>query len=350
MAVLTFDALLRGLKAGPLAPVYYLHGEDDVLKDEAARALTARAVEPALRDFNVDVRAAQGLDAASLRALVDTPPMLAERRVVVLRGVEELRKTAPARRELLRYLERPNPSTVLILVQDGDGAADAELARGATAVATERLPPERARRWILHRAKTIGLEIEDAAVELLLQAVGNDLAALGQELDKLAAVAAGRSATAADVGAAVGVRRGETVDDLVARALARDGARAAALVDAVLLQSGMTGVRVVSALGTHLVGVALARAEIDRGGAARAERAVMQHLLAARPGGLGAGYTEVARRWTRWAEAWTAAELAHALRLALRADRALKGSGVSDDRGIILELVLTLAVREREAA
>ncbi len=37
MGALTFDALLRSLKQGAPDPVYYLHGEEDVLKDEAVR-------------------------------------------------------------------------------------------------------------------------------------------------------------------------------------------------------------------------------------------------------------------------------------------------------------------------
>src|SRR2546426_10797726 len=103
MAALTFDALLRGLKreGGALQPVYYLHGEEDVLKEEAVRALLDRAVPPAMRDFNVDWRGAGELDAEGLYALVNTPPLLAERRAVVLRGVEQLRKKSPAREELL---------------------------------------------------------------------------------------------------------------------------------------------------------------------------------------------------------------------------------------------------------
>ena len=95
MAALTFDALLKGLKpTGGAAPnpVYYLHGEEDVLKEEAVRALLERAVDPAARDFNLDTRAAADLDPEALRALVDTPPLLAERRAVVLRGIEQLNK------------------------------------------------------------------------------------------------------------------------------------------------------------------------------------------------------------------------------------------------------------------
>jgi DNA polymerase III subunit delta len=54
----SLDALLRSLAKGELAPVYYLHGPEEVLKDEAVRAVVERALDPALRDFNFDQRSA----------------------------------------------------------------------------------------------------------------------------------------------------------------------------------------------------------------------------------------------------------------------------------------------------
>src|SRR5258708_30742525 len=93
MAALTLDALFRGLKKGaPLPePVYLLHGDEDVLKDEAIRAVVDATVGSS-RDFNLDVRFAPDLTSESFHALVNTPPMLAERRAVVIRGVEQLGK------------------------------------------------------------------------------------------------------------------------------------------------------------------------------------------------------------------------------------------------------------------
>src|SRR2546430_3092611 len=152
MGALTFDALLRSLKQGVPDPVYYLHGDEDVLKDEAVRALVDRAVDPAARDFNLDQRSAPELDAEAFHALVNTPPMLAATRAVVVRGLEQLKKTAKLRQELLRYLESPNPTTLLVLVQAAGEAPDAELVRRTTAVAVEPLPPARVERWMAHRA------------------------------------------------------------------------------------------------------------------------------------------------------------------------------------------------------
>jgi DNA polymerase III subunit delta len=357
MAALTLDALLRSLKkgaSGALDPTYLLYGDEDVLKDEAIRAVLDAAV-PEARDFNVDTRYALDLTPESFDALVNTPPMLAQRRAVIIRGIEQLGKRKTKLRDgLLGYLARPNPSTLLMLVVATGEDPDSELVRHTRAVRIDPLSAERVPRWVQHRATQLGLTLEADAVTLLLSAAGgNDLSAISRELEKLAALTGEtqRPATAQDVTALVGVRRGETVYDLVDAALQRQVARAAQLVEPVLEQAGMNGVRIVSLLGTHLLGMALARAERDRGGhaARHLTDTVFRHMLAARPYGLR-NYKEEAAHWCEWSAYWTAAELSGALRAALAADTALKTAKVSDDRGIVTQLVLGFAAPKREAA
>jgi len=351
MGALSYDALLRSLKPGATPdPVYYFHGDEDVLKDEAVRALVELVVDPSARDFNLDRRSAADLDPGAFHSLVNTPPMLAPRRVVVLRGLEDLKKTSKARQEVLRYLAAPSPTTLLVLVQGAGTPPDPELARGATTVAVEPLPPARVLKWMAHQARQLRLRLEPDAAELLAAAVGNDLGALAQELGKLSALAIGRSATRDDVAALVGVRQGETLQDFVDAALERRAAAAARLVEPVLEQAGMTGVRMVTALGTAVLGTALARAELDRGTTSpRLESVVLSAVRAARPWGVG-NWQDTASRWARWATLWSAAELRGALRLALTADRALKSSTVTDERGILMQLALAWGVPAREAA
>ncbi len=350
MGALTFDALLRSLKQGAPAAVYYLHGDEDVLKDEAVRILVERAVEPAARDFNVDLADAATLDAEAFHALVNTPPMLAATRAVVIRGLDQVKKTAKLRQELVRYLESPSPTTVLILIQGAGDPPDPELIRRTTSVAVDRLPPARVERWMAHRAGQLGLTLEPEAGTLLRAAIGTDLGVLSRELEKLAALAGSRPARRDDVAALVGVRGGETLQDLIDAALERRAADAARLVEPVLEQGGMSGVRILSALGTHLVGTALARAELDAGTpTGRLEARLLSHLRAARPFGLGS-WEATARRWSAWTGQWTASELDLALRHALVADQALKTTALSDDAGTLTQLVLSFASLAREAA
>src|SRR5437667_429898 len=283
MAVLTLDALLRSLKKGARnpEPVYLLHGDEDVLKDEAIRALVDTAVGSS-RDFNLDVRFAPDLTPESFHALVNTPPMLAERRAVVLRGVEQLgKRKTKLRDEVVRYLASPNPTTLLVLVVAAGEEPDAEIVQASTSVALEPLSAERVPRWIQHRATTLGITLATDAGELLLKAVGNDLSTLSRELEKLAA---------------------------------------------------------------------LARSERDRGTpVARLPDSLYRHMQSVRPYGMRS-YKEEAARWTAWSGVWTGRELGRALRAALAADNALKTATVSDDRGIVTQLVLGFAVTKREAA
>jgi DNA polymerase-3 subunit delta len=354
MAALNLDALLRSLKKGgpALDPVYLLYGDEDVLKDEAIRALVDVSVGSS-RDFNLDVRFAGDLTPESFNALVNTPPMLADRRAVLIRGLEQLgKRKTKLRDELLRYLESPYPATILVLVVAAGEEPDAEVARACTSVDLTALAAERIPRWLQHRANTLGVTIEAAASELLLTAVGNDLSTVSRELEKLASLVAGtdRSITVDDVSALVGVRRGETLLDLVEAALERKGARAAQLVEPVLGQAGMSGVKIISLLGTHLVGTALARSERDRGvHPSRLADILYRQIVSVRPYGLR-GYKEEAARWAAWSQVWTGNELRAALRAALKADNALKTATVSDDRGIVTQLVLGFAATKREAA
>ncbi len=354
MAALNLDALLRSLKKGgpALDPVYLLYGDEDVLKDEAIRALIDVGIGSS-RDFNLDIRFTGDLDPESFNALVNTPPMLAERRAVVIRGLEQLgKRKTKLRDELVRYLESPNPTTLLVLVVAAGEEPDAEIARACTAIDLTALAAERIPRWVQHRASALGVAIDAPASELLLKAVGNDLSTVSRELEKLASLVAGtgRSITVGDVSAQVGVRHGETLFDLVESALERMGARAAQLAGPVLEQAGMNGVKIISLLGTHLVGTALARAERDRGvHPSRLADILYRQMINVRPYGLR-GYKEEAARWAAWSALWTGSELRAALRAALDADNALKTATVSDDRGIVTQLVLGFAATKREAA
>src|SRR6195256_6014103 len=302
MAVLTLEALLRSLKKGASLPepVYLLHGDEDVLKDEAIRVLVDSAVGSS-KDFNLDVRFAPDLTPESFHALVNTPPMLADRRAVVIRGVEQLgKRKTKLRDEVVRYLASPNPTTLLVLVVAAGEEPDAALVRASTSVALDALSAERVPRWLLHRASALGLNLAPDATELLLKAVGNDLSMLSRELEKLASLtgAAGNPVTADAVSNLVGVRRDETAFDLVEAALERRAARAAQLVEPVLGQAGMSAVKILSLLGTHLVGTALARAERDRGvHAARLPDTLYRQMQCVRPYGLRS-YKEEAARWT----------------------------------------------------
>ncbi len=340
------DNLFRCLQKGELAPVYYFYGAEDVLKDEAVRMILDQALDPSLRDFNFDQRSAAQLDAEDVHALCNTLPMLAERRVVLLRDVEGWKRKTKGRSEFLRYLERPSPDTIVIMVQSSsEEAEDKELAAGAVSVRFDPLPPERAGKWLLREAGRLGVDLEADAAAHLVRSTDANLGALSSELSKLASLPAGTRLTVEAVGELVGVRQGETLWDWRDAVFDGDTGRAAALLSPVLSQSGVSGVKLVTAIGTALVGIGIARSHYDRGARGGAlGAAVMKTLLSIRPFGL-LTYKEEANRWSRWAPAWPNARIRSALRAARDTDEGLKNTTVSDERGLLLDLVLRMSVR-----
>jgi DNA polymerase-3 subunit delta len=351
MPRLAFDQFSRLLKAGDIPPALYLHGEEEVLKDEAIAAVLSRVVDPALRDFNYDVRSAAQLDPDAVEALCTTLPMMSDRRMVVIRDVESWNKKARAKTAVLRYLERPAPETVLVLVQgaprpDDRGEADVDLARLASTVEVERCSAKVAEKWVTRRAAERGVTLEPDAARHLVEAVGGDLGHARSELDKLSGLAGPDPISIEQISALLGVRHGETPTDWCHAVLEDRPGEAAGMLDHLLDQTGVSAVSLLTGLGTHLIGLGIARAPYDkglRGGAL--ERAVFEAIRRARPARIDWGGS--ARLWSRVAEGWSLARIDAAIAAACRADRRLKDVSLADDRGVLLDLVMQLAHSSR---
>lgn len=341
--------LRKAIQQRSFAPVYYFHGDDEYLKDETIRQVIDAAVDPATRDFNLDVRRGSDIDGESLLSLLSTPPMMADRRLIVVKDVHALRKEA--RGALDRYLSAPTRDVVALLVAPAGAKLDAVLSTQATAVAFEPLTGDRVPKWVVHHVTTaLNSTIAPTAVDLLISAVGNDLPQLAAELDKLASYANGATIEDEAVTAIVGVRRGETLGDLLDRVLAHDASGALAIIDHVLSQPKVTAVSVVMALTTQMLAVGWARAARDRGFPAVGIEREMFALLKETSPYTGRPWGEAVSAWSRAVSAWHPVELEAALDALLAADYALKESRLSSDEQILASLVLTLCGVPRRAA
>jgi DNA polymerase-3 subunit delta len=344
------------IQSRSFAPVYYLHGDDDYLKDAAVRDLLEASIDPSTRDFNCEIRRASELDAEAVSSLLSTPPMLAEKRAVVFRDVTALKKAA--RQQLDKYLKRPASDTLLLLVSPAGTKVDAAIAAASESLEFAPLTPERVRRWIAHHATTVlSVNIADDAAQLLQQAVGNDLHQLASELDKCASYAIGvdrdaRATIDVDmVSAVVGIRRGETVTDLLDAVARQDAAAAVTLVAHVLGQPKVTAVQVVMMLSTQAFALSFGRARRDAGIPTNRLPQEFFAFLKETGGYPGRPWNEASSAWTKVTEQWSAAACEKALVLLLEADIALKESTVSNAEQILMSLVLSLcATRRRKAA
>ena len=342
--------LAEAIAAGRFPGAYLLHGADDFRKDEALKQLLAATVDPATRDFNLDVRRGGEVDAETIGSLLATPPMMATRRVVVIKDPDALKKGA--REALDRWLAKPEPDILLILVAFAGAKADKALASSTEPVLFDLLDGDKIGAWITRHAKGVGAEITPGAATLLLGAVGNDPGALAMELEKLASFTSGGAIDEAAVSEIVGIRRGETLGDLLDAVGKQETARALALVEHVLTQPKLTGVQVIMALATQMLALAWGCAKRDAGmPASQLERAYWD-LLKGSGAYTGRPWNEAVNAWGRMTTRWSVAELDRAIEALLAADLALKDTKVSSVEQIVSSAILAIgaAARRRSAA
>jgi DNA polymerase-3 subunit delta len=349
MSASSLKTLREALKRRSFDGVYYVIGEDEYQKDDAVKQLTDAALDQASRDFNLDVRRASDLDAETLGSLLSTPPMMSERRVIVVRDAANLKKDA--RKALDQYLAAPEKDLLLILTATAGAKTDAALSNGATVLQFDQLTGDRVPKWITHHATSIlGVKITGPAVELLQAAVGSDLHQLAGELDKLASYTQGDEITEDAVSAVVGVRRGETQADLLDAVADRNVTRALELIPHVLSQPKTTAVSIVMALSTQMIAIAWGRAKLDDG-ATRGQLSREYFDLLKETGAFtGRPWGSATAVWARAAEKWSRSAVEYALDALLEADIALKESKVSSEEQILGTVVLSLCAAEETSA
>ncbi|MGH7582663.1 MAG: DNA polymerase III subunit delta [Gemmatimonadales bacterium] len=345
MSRLDLAQLRRALAKGDLAAVYYVHGAEAILKDEALAAILGAALEADTQEFNLDLLSAQDLDPGAMEGACATLPMMAARRVVVIRDIEAWKRKSKAKAPAIAYLERPAPETVLVLVQGNDEEPDNELASRAVAVDCSAPTGDRLEAWLDERLAANDVTITPEGREHLLRATGGEPGLLSAEVQKLSGLDRAEPIDAETVGAMVGVRFGETADDWRDAVLRDETSRALALVPRLLETSGVSGVNLVQLLGGALLVLRWARAVFDeRGGRGGALATQIRNDLLFKVRPRVGSYDALARISAEVAPAWPAMRLRAATRAALDADIALKNSTISDQAGIVSDLVLALAI------
>lgn len=349
-----YETFIKQLKRGDIPGALYLFGEEDVLKEEIVGAALDRVLDPAMRDFNFDQRSAVQLDAESVETLCTTLPMMAPRRAVLIKEVENWGKRAAARSAMLRYLERPVPETVVIMVQgaprrdDRRDEEDPDLVRLATAVQVDALPANKAAKWVLKRAEDRGITLTEDAASHLLRAVQGSLGAARSELDKLAGLGSPGPIGVEALGESLGIHRGETIEEWCQAVVDDRTGHAAAMLPFLLDGPGVSGASLLIELGKQLVGLGVTRDLYERGtrGGSLA-KAAFDVLLRVRPARID--YRQSSALWARVIEGWPMSRIETAIRAARRADLRLKSTTVSDDRGILIDFLMEISPMVRAA-
>ena len=191
MTTLSRTELDRSLKTGRLQPLYLLVGSESYLRHAAARNLTDAALSGTLlREFNEFSFSLLTDSALAAIAAAEQLPMMSERRVIRIRDFAKLRETDEE--IIIRYLNRPADSTVMIFVADDLDKRKKLTKALLTSCAVVEFPAVKdaeAKVWARARLKELKTTIDERVLSEVIRLVGTNLQTLHSELDKLAAAA-----------------------------------------------------------------------------------------------------------------------------------------------------------------
>jgi len=249
---MSFAQFAQMVRSGRTPAHLLLHGEEGYLVDQAARLVIDAIVPEESRDFNLTVVHGRDLKGHELADQARTLPVFASRRLVVIRHVHEAK--AEQLEAFAAYLDDPIPETVLLVTAAGIDKRRKffqKFAQIGEIVEFRRLYDNQLPQFIRDRAKASGRTFTAAALKLFCRRVGNDLAEVVGELDKLASyVGEQEFIEEGDVAAVVSDTRVESVFALTDAIGAGEAAVALRLLHR-LLDDGQSPLVILSMLVRH---------------------------------------------------------------------------------------------------
>lgn len=251
MPKISADKLQAELAKGTAAPVYLLTGEDVYRKELVIKQLRDM-LHP--DDFNFFKAQATSADVSEALAQANTAPVFSNVRLIVLSGVDKLRKGSKEQAALVAYAQNPLPTTTLVMTHNDakkiktDKALADACADGGRVVNFDELKNDDLTAWVRNQMTAKGLKPTFDAVDLLCECAGGDLASLENEIEKLFLYVAQRedkTISQPDVLACIGLSKEENPFELSNALTACSKTRALEQIDK-LIQSGEEPVAILS--------------------------------------------------------------------------------------------------------
>ena len=313
-----YSSVEKSIESGKFAPIYFFFGDEPYLVNQAISYLKTCALHGGAADFNFNSYYAADADISLVRDEVETLPMMASRRVILLKEVQDLTDSEWAQLEPI--ISQPVDSSVFILSGskiDKRKKFFKTILEQAVTVEFKKPFDNQIPGWIRHICKGHNLTISDEAIQLMHRLIGNPLSEIESEVVKLKDFIGERTnVELEDVASSVSKTREENVFDLT-DSIAR-GDRVQALVQLVqLLDQGQHATGIVALVARHTRILLLIKQGQDQG------------LVNAKLAAFAQVPPYYLQDYVNQARNWTIKKLESCLVALAETDRALKSSPLS---------------------
>lgn len=183
--VTEYLALQKKIEGGQFAPISLLQGETSYFIDELTELFENNVLQPAEKSFNQTILFGKEVKMLDLVSMARRYPMMSRYQLIIVKEAQNLKDWD----SFLSYAENPVPTTVLVLSHKG-GKLDmrsktAKAIQKHTVFTSEKLRDYQIKEWLPLYAQSKGKNIDKAAVDMLIELLGDDLSSIHNELDKV---------------------------------------------------------------------------------------------------------------------------------------------------------------------
>ncbi len=182
--------IVSDVKAGRIAPVYLLMGEEPYYIDKISQYFEENLLSEEEKGFNQTVVYGRDVSADDIVASAKRYPMMAERQLMIVKEAQDLSRTID---QLANYCANPTPTTVLVICYkyknaDKRGRFYKSVKESGVVLQSDKLRESQMPAWIEKAVKAHGFSAEPKTIHILYEFLGNDLGKINNELSKLALI------------------------------------------------------------------------------------------------------------------------------------------------------------------
>ena len=183
----TINQLISDIKAGNIAPIYFLMGEEPYYIDMISDLIESSILLEEEKSFNQVVLYGKEVSIQDIISNAKRYPVMAERQVVIVKEAQNLIKTID---QLVDYVKNPQVSTVLVFnykykTIDKRKALYKSLSKYSVVYDSKKIYEDKIPNWIQSFLKSKQITITHKAALMLSEFLGNDLSKIANELGKL---------------------------------------------------------------------------------------------------------------------------------------------------------------------
>ncbi|MVT11575.1 DNA polymerase III subunit delta [Chitinophaga tropicalis] len=181
-----YQDIIKEWKQKKFRSLYWLEGEEDFFIDQVSNYAEHHLLDEAEKGFNLTILYGKDTDWSTVINACRRYPMFAERQVVVLKEAQSMKDIL----KLEAYIENPLSSTIFVVAHkqgklDGRSKMAKLVKEKGVLLSTKKMYDNQLPAWVDAYVSSLGRAITQKAGILLVDHIGNDLARMANEVDKL---------------------------------------------------------------------------------------------------------------------------------------------------------------------